>query len=271
MLVTFNLLTRAFFPVVTRKGARRWLSVAELADDGDDAPVDFDWPRADFNTAAFEFAIGVATLAMRPTGEADWLRLWRAQSDTNELRERLGPLLHAFELNGDGPRFMQELGGLDGDPTPIEALLIDTPGGNGQKKNADVLTHRSRYPALGLPAAAMALYALQQFAPSGGAGNRTSMRGGGPMTTLVAPGAPQGERPSLWRIILANLVAREDNDSTTMTCRKSCRGSRRRWRPTKQVVNGSSTSATMMRIRCSVFLACRGASSCRAASPAHVR
>ncbi len=210
--MTFNLLTDSLFPVITRKGARRWLSFAELADDGDDAPVDFDWPRADFNMAAYEFAIGVATLALRPTRERDWLRLWRAPPDPDVLGEKLAPLLHAFELDGNGPRFMQEFGGLEGDPTPIEALLIDTPGVNGQKKNADVLTHRSRYSALGLPAAAMALYALQQFAPAGGAGNRTSMRGGGPMTTLVVPGSPPGERPALWRIVLANLVARQEND-----------------------------------------------------------
>ena len=210
--MTFNLLTDSLFPVITRKGGRRWLSFAELADDDDDAPFDFDWPRADFNTAAYELAIGVATLALRPTRETDWLRLWRARADSNDLREKLAPLLHAFELDGEGPRFLQELGGLDGEATPIEALLIDTPGANGQKKNADLLTHRSRYPALGLPAAAMALYALQQFAPSGGAGNRTSMRGGGPMTTLIALGGPEGERPSLWRIILANLVASKEND-----------------------------------------------------------
>lgn len=212
----FNLLGDPFFPTVTRKGARRWLSFAELADDSPDAPVDFDWPRADFNMAAYEFAIGVATLALRPTRETDWLRLWRAEADPDELREKLAPLLHAFELDGDGPRFMQEFGGLERTDNskiwPIEWILIDSAAENTEAKNSDVLTRRRRYGALGAPAAAMALYALQQFAPSGGSGNRTSMRRGGPMTTLVAPGAPHGERPSLWRIILANLVVREQND-----------------------------------------------------------
>ena len=161
---------------------------------------------------AVEFAIGITTLALRPTRETDWLRLWRARPDPASLGEKLKPFLHAFELDGDGPCFLQELGGLDGETTRIEALLIDSPGVSGQKKNTDLLTHRDRYPALGLPAVAMALYALQQAAPSGGAGNRTSMRGGGPLTTLVVPGAPNRERPSLWRTILANVVPRPEND-----------------------------------------------------------
>ncbi len=204
-LVPFNLLENRFFPIVTRSGRRRWLTLPELAAAGDDDPLDFDWPRADFNIAALEFAIGVATLAFRPMKPTDWLRLWNNPPGPEATREAIAPFVPAFALDGDGPRFLQELGGLDGETTPIEALLIDTPGANGQKKNADVLTHRDRYPALGLPAAAMALYALQQFAPSGGAGNRTSMRGGGPLSTFVIPSAAAGERPSLWRIVLANL------------------------------------------------------------------
>jgi CRISPR system Cascade subunit CasA len=46
----------------------------------------------------------------------------------------------------------------------------------------------------------MALYTLQQFAPSGGAGHRTSLRGGGPLVTLVLPGMAENGRPStLWQ------------------------------------------------------------------------
>ena len=46
----------------------------------------------------------------------------------------------------------------------------------------------------------MALYMLQQFAPSGGAGHRTSLRGGGPLVTLVLPGTRgNGRPPTLWQ------------------------------------------------------------------------
>jgi CRISPR system Cascade subunit CasA len=209
--VPFNLLTDPAFPVVTARGECRRVAVSDLARaDGPDTPVDFDWPRADLNIASYELVIGVATLAFQPTKPSHWLRLWTHPPGPDDVRRKIAPFAHAFDLDGDGPRFLQEFGGLDGETNPVEALLIDTPGVNGQKKNADLLTHRARYPALGLPAAAMALYALQQFAPSGGAGNRTSMRGGGPLTTLVIPGARGGERSTLWRTILANLDCNED-------------------------------------------------------------
>src|SRR5277367_3350478 len=208
----FNLLDSPFFPVLTRRGRRVWLPFSEIAASGDDEPLDFDWPRADFNIAALEFAVGVATLAFRPLKPTDWERLWDNPPGPEATCNAIAPLIPAFALDGDGPRFMQEFGGLEGRTWPIEALLIDTPGENGQVKNADVLTHRDRYPALGLAAAAMALYTLQQYAPEGGPGFRTSVRGGGPLTTLVLPPGRNGDRPPLWRIILANIVDNPENE-----------------------------------------------------------
>ena len=64
------------------------------------------------------------------------------------------------------------------------------------------MVKRDRYAGLPLPTAAMALYTLQAHAPAGGAGNRTSMRGGGPMVTLVRPRG--GETP-LWSLVWANV------------------------------------------------------------------
>lgn len=204
-----NLLNAPFFPVTTVSGARRWVTFAELRQEEGDYPVAFDWPRGDLNIAAFEFAVGVLALAYQPEDHDDWAAIWRGMSDV-DLDERLSALAFAFNLTGDGegkgPRFLQDFGAIDGEANDIEALFIDTPGVNGQEKNADLLTHRGRFPALGLKAAAIALYALQQFAPSGGNGHRTSLRGGGPMTTLVWPDRPPSLAPApLWRVLLSNL------------------------------------------------------------------
>ncbi len=204
--MTFNLLTDPFFPIITRSGASRMVRFAELAQvDGDDAPVDFDWPRPDFNIAAFEFAIGVAMLAFAPQDHDEWLELWQNPPSEQKITADIAFLTHAFNLDGDGPRFLQDFAPIEGEANPIEALLIDTPGANGQKENKDLLTHRNRYAHLGCAASAMALYALQQFAPLGGAGHRTSIRGGGPLTTLIMPGSAQNTPTALFYKILANL------------------------------------------------------------------
>jgi CRISPR system Cascade subunit CasA len=53
----------------------------------------------------------------------------------------------------------------------------------------------------------MALYNLHQFAPSGGAGHRTSLRGGGPLVTLALPDGGQTSRPTLWQRLWLNTPA----------------------------------------------------------------
>ena len=211
--MTFNLLSDPFLPVVMRSGAHRWLAFPELVTGtesnslDEDYPVEFGWPRPDFNMASFEFCIGAIALAFDIRDEDDWYPLWTNSPNRDALAEKLAPFVHAFYLNGEGPCFLQDHESLQGDETPIELLLIDTPGQNGQRKNSDLLTHRNRYATLGLPAAAMALYTLQAYAPSGGAGNRTSMRGGGPLTALVVPATNGSEPPvPLWRKIFANVV-----------------------------------------------------------------
>ena len=211
--MAFNLLSDPFLPVVMRSGAQRWLAFPELVDGAEsngldeDYPVEFNWPRPDFNMASFEFCIGVISLAFDIRNEDDWRPFWTNPPDRDALAEKLDPFIDAFYLNGEGRRFLQDYEPLQGDETPIELLLIDTPGQNGQRKNSDLLTHRDRYAALGLPAAAMTLYTLQAYAPPGGAGNRTSMRGGGPLTALVVPATNGSEPPvPLWRKIFANVV-----------------------------------------------------------------
>lgn len=119
------------------------------------------------------------------------------------------PFADDFLLDCAGPRFLQDFDELEGDANPIETLLIDAPGANTVKLNKDLFIKRAGVTRLSRAAAAMALYTLQQFAPSGGAGHRTSLRGGGPLVTL----ATEGEREtSLWQRLWLNVpeIATED-------------------------------------------------------------
>ncbi len=191
--MSFNLIHDAWIPVITAEGPRRiapWqmadLSIQRL-----------DWPRADLNLACLELLIGLVFLADPPEDIDDWDD--RQTPDPARLRDRLAPLQPAFDLLGDGPRFLQDREDLKGEPNPPDMLFIDSAGGQTVRNNADLMVWRDRYPTLDPALAAMALYTFQAFAPAGGAGNRTSMRGGGPLLTLVQP---QG---GLWATIWANV------------------------------------------------------------------
>ncbi len=184
-----NLVTDRWIPVLDHSGIRRLIAPWEMADATLAAP---DWPRPDLNTACLELLVGLVRLTDPPVNPLDWED--RQAPDPARLRDRLAPFAPAFDLLGDGPRFMQERGGLQGEVRPADSLFIDSGGEGGA-----LTVREGRYPALDLPTAAMALYAMQTQAPSGGRGNLTSLRGGGPMTVLVDPGG------GMWRLIWANV------------------------------------------------------------------
>lgn len=190
--MSLNLITDPWIPVRDRSGERRVIAPWEMADPDILAP---DWPRPDLNIACIELLIGLVRLADPPRNADDWED--RQPPDAPRLSDRLAGFAPAFELLGDGPRFMQEYGGLEGEVRPPDTLFIDSGGEGGA-----LTVREGRYPDLDLPTAAMALYAMQTQAPSGGRGNLTSLRGGGPMTVLVEPVQGPG---GLWPLVWANV------------------------------------------------------------------
>ena len=149
--------------------------------------------------------IGLLTTAATPNDEEEWHRWWLEPPDPETLQARLAHVACAFDLDGPGPRFLQDLDGLEGVPNrDVATLLIDAPGTETLSKNADVFVKRGGVPALGRPAAAMALFTLSAYAPTGGSGHRTSLRGGGPLTTLIVP-EHQGFGETLWTRLWANV------------------------------------------------------------------
>ena len=187
-----NLISDPWIPVVRRSGDDI-IRPDQIAEPDVLRP---NWPRPDLNLACLELLVGMVYLAHPPQDGEDRI----GPPDAATLRQALKRLAPAFNLLGSGPRFLQDLEPLEGNGRPPGMLFIDSPGKNTIRRNADVMVRRGRYEALPLPLAAMALYTLQAFAPAGGAGNRTSMRGGGPMVTLVKPLAD-----GLWPLVWANV------------------------------------------------------------------
>jgi CRISPR system Cascade subunit CasA len=216
--MAYDLRHEPWIPWRRRRGAVEWGPPELLLDDLDgDCVVGVATPRPDFDGAMQEFLVGLLTAALMPEDDADWQRLAEQPPTPAELRAALDRLPPAFDLEGEGPRFFQDLASSDFSDIgagPIEQLFIDTPGEQTLKHNKDLFVKRQRVERLCRPVAALALLTMQTYAPAGGAGHRTSLRGGGPLTTLVDPRADGSgrslahERP-LWEKLWANVQTQE--------------------------------------------------------------
>jgi CRISPR system Cascade subunit CasA len=209
-LKNFNLIREKWIPVTRLKGQFESIAPFEITSQNDANPVvAFAWPRPDFDLASHEFLIGLlaAIFPADPGEPKQWLKLFHEPPSPDELAAAFEPFADAFVLDGDGPRFLQDLDKLDGEELPIECLFIEAPGANTIKLNKDLFVKRGQLCILSRAAAAITLYTLQQFAPSGGAGHRTSLRGGGPLVTLALPDGGQTSRSTLWRRLWLNMAA----------------------------------------------------------------
>ena len=206
----FNLTDYPWLPVRRRGGTVEHIPPWRITDRvAEDPFVAFAWPRPDFNGATHEFLIALLSTAVAPADDEEWEDWWRDPPTPDLLASRLSAMSHAFDLDGPEPRFLQDCDPLDGaESKEVATLLIDTPGAQTLRNNADLFVKRGAAPVLCRGAAAMALLTLSSYAPAGGAGHRTSLRGGGPMTTLVVAGHPEyGD--TLWGRLWPNVESRE--------------------------------------------------------------
>src|SRR5262249_12054348 len=118
--VVLNLLTDAWLPVIRRQSGRCIVRPAQIAaTSDDDAVVSIDWPRPDFRIATMELLIGLLATAFPPEDEDIWLESWHEPPEPGALDEAFAPFAHAFDLDGDGPRFLQDLEDLKADAEPV--------------------------------------------------------------------------------------------------------------------------------------------------------
>lgn len=209
----FNLIREKWLPVVRRNGDKETIAPSGVVDGirGDNPVTAFDWHRPDFNGASLEFMIGLLSTAAAPASEHDpiWDDWWNTPPDAAVLDERFGTVVHAFDLDGDGARFMQDRDPLaDGKAESVSWLLLDSPGEQTLKHNRDLFVKRDDVPdSMSMADAAMALFTLMSYAPGKGRGHRTSLRGGGPLTSLLI--ADHGELGgTLWSRLWLNVTMR---------------------------------------------------------------
>lgn len=202
--MTYNLINEPWIPVVRRSGRRETIAPWQLTAGYEDDPIiALDAPRADFNGALVQFLIGLVQTALPPERGRDWRRRLQKPPSPEELRYAFEPFAYAFELDGEGARFMQDLTLSEGEPTTVDRLLMEMPGEQTLKKNIDHFLKRGTVQRCCPSCAAMALLTLQTNAPSGGRGHRTSLRGGGPLTTLILG-------RTLWETVWLNILEARD-------------------------------------------------------------
>lgn len=207
-----NLLTEAWLPIQRRSGIYDWIAPHQITE-SDDPPLRLAACRPDFNGSLMQFLIGLLQTTTAISSNTAWERTFDEPPTPDQLRVQFASIETVFKFDGDGARFMQDLtlSNDGGEEKAIAALLIDAPGAQSLEKNVDHFVKRGEVEVMCPHCAAAALFTLQTNAPGGGAGHRTSLRGGGPLTTLViytpepAPDAPE---PSLWRDLWLNVRTR---------------------------------------------------------------
>jgi CRISPR system Cascade subunit CasA len=201
----FNLIEKQWIPVLRRDGTQAMIAPHEVTDRFNENPVvSLNAPRPDFNGALIQFLIGLVQTVAAPQSGADWKKRLVEPLTPVELQSGLIPIRKAFELVHGKKRFMQSFEELKGSKLlPIEQLLIDGPKQNTLELNKDHFVKRGTVNGICPSCCAMTIYAAQTNSPAGGPGFRTSLRGSGPLTTLVAG---DGEFLTLWHLIWLNIL-----------------------------------------------------------------
>lgn len=203
-----NLLDEAWIPVRRSNGEQDWITPLQITEP---TIIALDARRPDFNGSLIQFLIGLVQTTTPMDSEIEW-KQWNENPPTaDQLKQWFEPVHEAFVFDGDGARFMQDFGlrteGVsEKDFNSISSLLIEAPGENTLKENKDHFIKRNTVNSLCMHCTATALFTLQTNAPSGGAGHNTSIRGGGPLTTLVI----SGDQSSLWSTVWLNIKKRSD-------------------------------------------------------------
>ena len=167
-----NLIESQWLPVRRQSGEA--LIAPWQITEPDDPVLALAAPRPDFNGALLQFLIGLLQTACPPENDEQWGEWLESPPSSEVLNHRFHSIAHAFDLDGDGPRFMQDallLDEKDIKKVPITNLMIET--------NETHFLKPGTICSMCENCTASALFTLQTNSPEGGRGHFTSLRGGG--------------------------------------------------------------------------------------------
>ena len=210
-----NLINDPWIPVLRSDGAHELIAPWQLTET-ENPVMALDAPRPDFNGALMQFLIGLLQTGATPETHDKWLDWLEEPPEPEVLKSSFAPYIHAFELHGEHGSFMQDFETLDGAGfNGIAELLIESPGENTVKENKDHFIKRGQVEVMCPGCAATALFTLQTNAPGGGQGHRTSLRGGGPLSTLVFLDEHSELSHDLWSSLWLNILDRRQFSALT--------------------------------------------------------
>ena len=206
-----NLLQDKWITVIRKNGGTEKIAPYQITDQIDSNPiVEIITPRPDFKGALYQFLIGLFQTVYAPKNETEWEDNFNTPPSPEDLKKETDKVAFAFDLFGEKIRFMQDVS-LDANcnSANISALFIESPGENTLKENKDFFTKRGSIDNVCNRCAATALFTLQTNSPSGGQGHLTSIRGGGPLTTVLKYNSTKKEDfkfNTVWSDIWINIL-----------------------------------------------------------------
>lgn len=190
-----NLVEASWIPVRDHGGSGvfRLLTYEELLCSNGEWQVNL--PRDDLELACIQLLVCMTQVMFLPESGGQ-LRDWHAGPLAPEVFTDGAALCREwFDLDHPTQPFMQSRGVKAAETTPVQKLLIGLPEGN----NHAFFNEVGEVKRIGAAAAAIALFNQASNCPSFGGGFKAGLRGGSPVTTLVAG---RHLRETLWRNVL---------------------------------------------------------------------
>lgn len=206
--MTFNLIHDEWIPVKRADGARQIIAPWQLTEDIELNPiVSLDAPRPDFNGAMIQFLIGLVQTTMTPVNDREWKNTLKKSPQPQNLKDAFEKVSYAFNLEGDGPRFMQDFDLImnasdDYEKLPIERIMPGMAGENTIAQNRDHFIKKDTVTKICLPCSTMALLSVENYV-NFGRGHRIPLRGANALTTIILS-------DTLWETIWMNVISQKE-------------------------------------------------------------